>query len=384
MDPTKGNEVDPWSHFVNVFLLDKDGNRIARRNPQDIFTPLYNNQIPPGAGQTVHYKLQVPEEVTGPITVNVKLQYRKFDQKYMDFVAKQNKELGQTIRGYEEGKPYQNDLPITTLAVDEVTFPTSGEGQTVSPREKIPEWQRWNDYGIGLLLKGKAELRQANEAFTRVENLGRFDGPINLARSYEIEGSDLGQAIAALQRAYKYRDEEGFPRWTWNWLNGKVKAQEGDLESAEADLRSALDSTPPEMRAKGFDFSLDYEVRNLLGEVMLNRGSQLSRQGKTDEARKVWEQAIAEYEKTLALDSENVAAHFNLQRLHESLGNEEKAEEHRQLHQKFKPEENTASALQKARVRYPAANHAAEAVVIYDLQRKDEGQKSVAEDQSGE
>src|SRR6185503_9737809 len=46
----KANEVDPWSHFVNVYMLDRDGNRIDRRNPQDIFTPLYNNQIPPGAG----------------------------------------------------------------------------------------------------------------------------------------------------------------------------------------------------------------------------------------------------------------------------------------------------------------------------------------------
>src|SRR5262249_58584231 len=35
-------EVDPWSHFINVYMLDKDGNRIDRRNPQDIFTPLYN------------------------------------------------------------------------------------------------------------------------------------------------------------------------------------------------------------------------------------------------------------------------------------------------------------------------------------------------------
>ena len=44
------NEVDPWSHFVNVYMLDRDGNRIDRRNPQDIFTPLYNHQIPPGRG----------------------------------------------------------------------------------------------------------------------------------------------------------------------------------------------------------------------------------------------------------------------------------------------------------------------------------------------
>ena len=34
LDPAKGNEVDRWAHYVNVFMLDKDGNRINRRNPQ--------------------------------------------------------------------------------------------------------------------------------------------------------------------------------------------------------------------------------------------------------------------------------------------------------------------------------------------------------------
>jgi hypothetical protein len=41
--------VDPYAHFINVYMLDRDGNRIDRRNPQDIFVPLYNKQIPPGA-----------------------------------------------------------------------------------------------------------------------------------------------------------------------------------------------------------------------------------------------------------------------------------------------------------------------------------------------
>ena len=39
----ESSEVDPWSHFVNVFMLDRDGNRIDRRNAQDIFVPLYNH-----------------------------------------------------------------------------------------------------------------------------------------------------------------------------------------------------------------------------------------------------------------------------------------------------------------------------------------------------
>ena len=41
--------VDPYSHFVNAYVLDRDGNRIDRRNAEDIFTPLYNHQIPPPA-----------------------------------------------------------------------------------------------------------------------------------------------------------------------------------------------------------------------------------------------------------------------------------------------------------------------------------------------
>ena len=62
------NEADPWSHFVNTYMLDKDGNRIDRRNPQDIFTPLYSNQIPPGAAQVAHYAFTVPEDLAAPLT----------------------------------------------------------------------------------------------------------------------------------------------------------------------------------------------------------------------------------------------------------------------------------------------------------------------------
>ncbi len=198
IDPTRGNEVDPGAHFVNVFMLDKSGNRIDRRNAQDIFTPLYNHQIPPGAGQTVHYLLEVPADVSAPITVEVRLRYRKFDQRYMDFVARTNAELGNRIRGYEPGKPYVNELPVMTLAVDQVTFPVAGVNEAVeNPLPQHPIWQRWNDYGIGLLLKGKAELRQATEAFTHVESLERWDGPLNLARVYNAEGR-LDDAVAAL------------------------------------------------------------------------------------------------------------------------------------------------------------------------------------------
>jgi len=376
LDSEKDNEVDPWSHFVNVFMLDKDGNRIDRRNAQDIFTPLYNHQIPPGAGQTVHYELKLPEDLAAPVTVEVKLQYRKFDQRYMDFVAKTNEKLGTPIRGHAPGKTYRNDLPITTLAVDRVTFPVAGVSAEVeNATPDFPLWQRWNDYGIGLLLKGKAELRQAVEAFTALEALNdshelrRWDGAMNLARAFNLEGR-LDEAVEALQRADQFKDEPGYPRWTWAWLSGEINRQQGHLEEAVRNLRSALDDSTAEMRRRKFDFSLDYKTRNLLGQTLFELGRQRARQGFEDDAQRYWQQAITEFHKTLKYDSENVTAHHNLQFLYREVGDEEQAAKHGRLHARYKPDDNAKDrAVRLAREKYPAANHAAEAVVKYSLQR---------------
>lgn len=362
-------QVDPWSHFVNVFMLDRHGNRIDRRNPQDIFVPLYNNQIPPGAGQTVHYGLTIPTDVQDPITVEVKLQYRKFDKIYMDFVTRSAKPGDHPIRGHEPGKPYRNPLPITTLAADRVTFPIAGKNHQVeNPPVDFPLWQRWNDYGIGLLLKGKAELRQAAEAFTEVEKLGRYDGPLNLARVYYAEGR-LDDATAAALRAAAHTDPPA-PPWTVSWLSGLVNREQGRLEEAEANFRAVLSPPTAEMVARGFDFRKDYEVINLLGQTLFDRAKQIrddSRRGERDELLK---QAAEQFERTLSIDSENVTAHYGLSLIYAQLGDDARAEEHRRLHARYKLDDNASDrAVAAARQKYPAANHAAERVVIYPLQR---------------
>lgn len=368
VDRAKQNQVDSWSHFVNVFMLDKDGNRINRRNAQDIFTPLYNHQIPPGAGQTVHYELALPDNVDAPIEIEVKLQYRKLDQEYMEFVANETDKLGTPIRGHVRGENYVNELPITTLAVDRITFPVDGfEMQVKNDPVEFPLWQRWNDYGIGLLLKGKAELRQAAEAFEQVEKLNRWDGPMNLARVFEREGR-IDEAVAALQRASEYSDEEKFPRWTWAWLSGVVNRQQGRLNEAIQNLESVLNDQTPEMLERGFDFSLDYEVINLLGQTLFDLGRLRARQGRDEEAKQHWQAAIDQFESTLKIDSENLTAHYNLQLLYSEIGDQEKSTYHGKLHAIYKPDDNAQGrAVRLAREKYPAANRAAESVVIYQL-----------------
>ena len=372
INPDRGNEVDPWAHHVNVFMLDKNGNRINRRNAQDIFTPLYNNQIPPGAADTVHYEFTMPEDVKGPVTVEAFLKYRKFDQEYMDFVDKENQKLGAKIRGAAEDdtKTYVNDLPITVLAADTMTFAVEGSSTKINnPQPTFDTWKRWNDYGIGLLIPGKKQLRQAAQAFAEVEKLNRWDGPMNLARTYSAEGR-LDDAVAALQRAKEFSDEKNYPEWTWAWLSGMVNREQGNLPEAVNNLRSVVDGRTPEMVRRGFDFSKDYVVLNLLGQTLFDLGSQRRRQGNEEEAIAYWHEAAETFHRTLEVDSENVTAHHNLQRIYAALDEPEKAAEHAVLHERYKMDDTAKGrAVRLAREKYPAANSAAEEVTKYQLQR---------------
>ena len=365
--------VDPWSHFVNTFMLDRHGRRINRRNAQDIFVPLYSHQIPPGAGQTVHYLLQVPEDVSESITVEVRLQFRKFDTEYMQYVDRITAELGKPIRGHRPGEPYVNELPVTTLASDSVTFPLgSGTADVPEQSSLIPEWQRWNDYGIGLLLKGKAELRQAADAFRQVERLGRYDGPLNLTRVLfrEAGPGQLDQAVEALQRAAEF-DDPSAPPWTLAWLSGQINRQQGRLREAEQNFRNVLESRTAEMRRRGFDFSQDYVVNNLLGQTLFDRARQIRVDSRKQERQALLSEARRVFERTLDLDSENVNAHYNLQLLCALLGDAEQSAEHRRLHQIYKVDDTArGQAVGLAKQYYPAANHASEPLVIYDLHRK--------------
>jgi tetratricopeptide (TPR) repeat protein len=369
----ENNSVDPWAHFVNSFVLDRNGNRIDRRNAQDIFVPLYSHQIPPGAGQTVHYALQVPEDVSGPVTVNVRLLYRKFDSKYMEYVDQKMTQLGRPIRGHQDGVPYRNELPITVLAEDSVTFAVAGmAGDVTNPIRDIPEWQRWNDYGIGMFLKGKAELKQAAHAFRQVEELDRYDGPLNLARVLLREAGDgqLDEAVDAVQRASLHTDPAA-PPWTMAWLSGELNRQQGFLQEAEDNFRQVLDYRTADTVRRHFDFSRDYVVNNLLGQTIFDLALQARSKARQAERKQRLQEAAEVFRRTLELDSENVDAHYNLAQLYSHLGDTELAAEHQRLHQKYKPDDNArGQAFGRARKQYPAANAAAEMLVIYDLSPK--------------
>ena len=288
--------VDPYSHFINVYMLDRDGKRVDRRNPQDIFVPLYNKQVPPGAGQVVHFGLELPEGVKGPVTLEARVNYRKFDRKYLDYIF-----------GPDQGP----ELPVTVMAVDEVRLPVEGGSKVDNPPSPIAEtWQRWNDYGIGLLLEGgalgsqKGELKQAEPVFRKVAELGKADGYVNLARIYQREGR-IPDALRALEQATRH-PEPAAP-WVIDWLAGQINERNGYLDEAIASYERVLATVIP---ARKFDFSQDYEVINALGAVRFARA--LQEPADSPERAEALAATVATFRRTVAIDTENVQGHHGL------------------------------------------------------------------------
>lgn len=349
--------VDPWSYFANAYVLDRHGNRIDRRNGQDIFVPLYNHQIPPGAASVVHYLLEVPEEATGDITLDVRLNYRKFDATYLAYV---------------QGDDFEcNSLPVTVMATDRVRLPVAGSTPDLPDQTTaIATVERWNDYGIGLLREGgsgpgRGELRQAEQAFREVESLGQGYGALNLARVYFREGW-LDEAAAALARAGSA--EQPAPPWTIAWYSALIDRQNGHLEQAIASLQSIVENRFAMAQERGYDFSYDTNVLNELGRTLYERARQLRGERHDAERGPLLAAALGWFERTLAIDPEDDAAYFNLALVHAQQGDTAQADRYRALHERFRSDD---SAIEQAVTRHrgnnPAADHAASDIAIYSL-----------------
>ena len=316
--------------------------------------PLYDKQIPPGAAQVVHYALDVPRGrragrsrsrrgcTTGSSTA--------------------------TMMRFAMGEAYRIDLPVTTIASGRGELPARAPARR---RRAQPAWERWNDYGIGLLLEGndgsdKGELRQAEAAFAEVERLGRPEGPLNLARVYHKEGR-LDEAARRSARARPPAPRPG------PWLADRPGEQgERPPRRGHRQLQAALDATSPELRARGFDFSRDYEVLNELGQTLFERAKQERGPARAEAARGAAAAGRGAFDRTLAIDTENVDRALRARpdpRRARRSGARRRAPRGRTCATRPTSSRATASSPSTA-LRNPAANHAAQSIVIYDLQRR--------------
>lgn len=351
-DDGKG-PVDKGAHFYRSFLVDQHGNEINKRNAWAARAVVYARAIPPGAADTVHYRLDVPEEVGDTIRLTARLNYRKFswwnthfafagvrDPTQQDFALSPHYDDGRwvftgdtsTVSGEVKAIPH---LPIVVMASAAATLRVIDRNVTLPEMKVRPEpkqRERWNDYGIGLLLQG--DLRGAEAAFRRVTAIdpSYVDGWVNIARARLQEGNIEG-AHEVLTHALEL--DPDLPK-THFFLALALKA-EGSYEQALAHLHRAATRYPK-----------DRVVRNQIGRVLFLQGR--------------FEEAIDELKEVLAVDPEDLQAHYNLMLSYRGVGNLDMAQTHETLYRRFKADESTQVVAAIARRQHPGSNNEAQPV----------------------
>ncbi|MCH8270666.1 MAG: tetratricopeptide repeat protein, partial [Planctomycetes bacterium] len=126
-----------------------------------------------------------------------------------------------------------------------------------------------------------------------------------------------------------------------------------------------------EAQDREFDFSQDYTLLNTLAGALFERARSVRGDARREERDGFLARAATTYKRVLELDPENATAHYGLSQVYTSQGQEEDAEAARALHERYRVDDNARDrAVVAARRMDPAADHAANAVVIYDLQRE--------------
>jgi tetratricopeptide (TPR) repeat protein len=187
--------------------------------------------------------------------------------------------------------------------------------------------ERWNDYGIGLLLQG--DLKAAEAAFLAVAEMdpGYADGWVNVARARIQEGT-LDGAERMLEQALA-RDP-GLAKT--HFFLGSVHKARGRYEQALEHLRRAAAQYPR-----------DRVVLNQVGRVLF--------------LKRRFGEAVEVLKRVLAVDPEDLQAHYNLMLSYQGLGDAEQAKREQALYERFKADEAAQAITGPYRQLHPHDNN---------------------------
>ena len=326
--------VDPGAHFYRSLQLDEHGNPINKRNAWSARSVAYVRLIPPGAADTIHYRLQIPDDAGDRIYLKAKVNYRKFAWWNTQWAfagvrdpADKNPSItpahddgkwiftGDTshVSGSVKAIP---DIPTTVMAQNEATLRVLPRGAALPETKPVMDpsvRERWNDYGIGLLLQG--DIKNAEATFLKVTKMdpGYADGWVNVGRARVQEGNMAG-AEEVLRHALQV---------------------DPDLAKTHFFLATALkslgryDEAIDHLKIASAKYPRDRVVLNQLGRVLF-----LKRQFKD---------AIGAFTSVLDIDPEDLQAHYNLMLCYQGLGDTTSAAHERVLYERFKADESSQS-----------------------------------------
>ncbi|MSV31415.1 MAG: tetratricopeptide repeat protein [Bryobacterales bacterium] len=332
VDDNGGGPVDKGAHFYRSYQLDGQGNQINKRNAWQTRSVLYVRLIPPGAADTAHFRLAIPKDAVGPITLETKLNYRKFAHYYTKYAFAGVAKPGAGAAGVDfDSREYSFDsadvpvLPIVTLASDTSKIELGEPNWTPVIRKEDRE--RWNDWGIGLLLQG--DLKAAEYAFRRVTEAepGYADGWLNVGRALIQEG-ETDAARPFVEKALSLQPDLA----RGHFFLAMIQKASGDYTGALQSLNRTVGQYPR-----------DRVAQNQIGRILF--------------LERKYADAIVAFDKTLAVDPEDVQAHYNLMLCYKGLNQAEQAEREQKLFLRFKADEASQALTAKPRLLSPEDNN---------------------------
>ena len=340
--------VDPAAHLYRSLQLDERSNPINKRNAWMTRSVAYVRLIPPGAADTVHFRLDVPADAGDRIVFRAKVNYRKFAWWNTQWAYAGERDPADpsaaVSRSFDDGTwvftadtsnvsgPMKSipNLPITTMASAEASVSVIGRDDplpSVAPLLTAAVRERWNDYGIGLLLQG--DLSGAEAAFRKVMAMDPAypDGPVNVARVLVQEG-DVQGAIPLLEQALRLSPKLAKA----HYFMGLALKADGLYDDALRHLEAAAAEYPRD--------------RVVLGQI-----------GRIQFLQRRYTDAIASLERVLRVDPEDVMAHYNLMLCYQGLGKTDLAARERVLYERFKADEAAQTITGPYRLRSPEDNN---------------------------
>ena len=351
--------VEPGAHFYKSYQLDGNGNPINKRNAWQARSVLYVRLIPPGAADVAHYRVRIPKDAKGPITFTAKLNYRKFAHYYTQFayagepkpgqdparVGRDHNDLEYSFAATNIPKNVSGqvkdripDLPIIVLAQAKATVPLNDgrEATSWTPVVGRKDRERWNDWGIGLLLQG--DLKAAEYAFKQVTvaEPEYADGWLNVARALIQEG-ETDAAKPYIAEALKRDPSLG----RIYFFRAMIEKADGDYDAALASLQTASDKYPR-----------DRVVLNQIARILF--------------LQRRYADAITYLERVARIDPEDLQMHYTAMLCYRGLGKTDLAEREEQLFTRFKAEEASQAITATRRMVSPEDNNERQTIHEHD------------------
>lgn len=271
--------LDEFAHNYKTYLVHADGTPNELHHIWKTRVIPQNLAIPSGRSDVARYRFSVPADLTGNFKIVAQLQYRRFTRIFSDYA------LGKSV-----------DLPIVTMARAEKEL-TIGDNKMEQPNPKaMPDWRRWNNYGIALL--DQRQFPAAADAFQKVSELDEKYRPFALTNRAMalIEIDRWIEARKLIDKALELDPNN----MRAIFQRGRINRVESRLEQAEEDFRKVNTAFPR-----------DRLTLHQLGEL--------------SKIKNDYQSAISYFRQVLAIDPEDVGAHYNMMLLYRKTGLKDEA-----------------------------------------------------------